>query len=243
MVQRVLELDARGGTRYIEQIYAQFGVVNPDFRLQRPEYLGGSSAPITIEPIPQTSATAGSNPQANLAGLGVGTNSGAHFAKSFTEHGYILGYVSIRADLTYQQGLDRLWSRRDRFDFYLPSFAHLGEQSVPNSEIYLQTPTEIDDPNEDVFGYQERWAELRYKNSKITGKLRSVDSGSLDVWHLAQNFTSLPALNQAFIEETPPVDRIVAVPSEPEFVLDCHFGLTCARCMPTYGIPGFTPHM
>lgn len=237
-VQRLYERDARGGTRYTEILRAHFGVVSPDARLQRPEYLGGSSSPININPVQQTSATDSTSPQGNLAAFGL-TSSKIHgFTKSFVEHGYIIGLVNVRADLTYQQGLHRLWSRQTRFDFYWPALAHLGEQAVLNKEIYAQG-TSADD---DVFGYQERYAEYRYYPSLITGKFRSTYAQPLDMWHLSQKFDSLPTLSAQFIEDNPPVSRVIAVQDEPQFLLDTYFSLNCVRPMPVYSVPGLVDH-
>jgi hypothetical protein len=236
-IQKLYERDARGGTRYTEIIRSHFGVISPDARLQRPEYLGGGSSPIQISPIPQTSE-AGTTPQGNLAALGVATATGHGFTKSFTEHCVLLGMVCIRADLNYQQGLNRMFSRQTRWDFYWPALAHIGEQSVLNKEIYAQN-----DANDDlVFGYQERYAEYRYKPSVITGQFRSTYSTPLDHWHLAQEFSSLPSLDTTFIQETPPVDRIVADSNEPELLLDAYFDLICARPMPVFSVPGLIDH-
>jgi len=234
-LQQLYERDARGGTRYIEIIKSHFGVTSPDARLQRPEYLGGGSSPLTMTPIPQQSAsTSGVTPQGNLAAMGTMAMQSNGFVKTFTEHEMIIGILSIRADLNYQQGLNRAWSRQTRFDFYWPTFANLGEQAVLNKEIFT-TGTSTDD---DVFGYQERYAEYRYKPSLITGKFRSNDAQSLDVWHLAQDFATAPALNESFIQENPPIDRVIAVPSEPQFIIDCYFDSKAARPMPTYSTPG-----
>lgn len=235
--QGIYETDARGGTRYIEMLRAHFGVINPDFRLQRPEYLGGDSTYLTVTPIAQTSSTDGEpTPQGNLAAMGtVSVRGGNHgFVKSFTEHGVLLGMVQVSADLTYQQGLHRMFSRRTRFDFYFPGFAHLGEMAVLNKEIYAQG-TSADD---DVFGYQEHWAEYRYKPSIITGKFRSNDAQTLDTWHLSQEFSSLPLLNSTFISDNPPVDRVLAVTDEPEFIADIFFDLIHVRPLPLYSVPG-----
>lgn len=237
-IQKFLEKSARSGERLKELILGHFGVVVPDARLQRPEYLGGSSTRINIKPVEQTSSTNDTTPQGNLAAFGVVGDSFHGFTKSFVEHGYVIAFVSVRADLTYQQGLNRMWSRRDRFDFYWPSFAHLGEQAVYNREIFM-TGDETDD---DVFGYQERYAEYRYHPSLITGKFRSDDSQSLDFWHLAQEFESTPQLNGEFIAENPPLDRVVAVPSEPHFLFDSEVQLTCTRPMPVYSVPGLVDH-
>ena len=232
--QRLLERDARGGTRYISLIKSHFGVTSPDARLQRPEFLGGSSSPIIVTPIEQTSSTDATSPQGNLAAKGTVQIGNAGFTKSFTEHGYIIGLVSVRADLTYQQGLDRALSRSTRYDFYLPSLANLGEQAVLNKEIYAQGTTADDD----VFGYQERWAELRYKRSSITGKFRSTYAQSLDAWHLSQEFGSLPTLGSDFIEENAPFDRVVAVNTEPHFIFDAYMKVKAARPLPIYSVPG-----
>jgi hypothetical protein len=243
-IQKLLERDARGGTRYTEIIRAHFGVVSPDARLQRPEYLGGGSTPVIINPIAQTSATGlaeNTTPQGNLAAMGTALAQGHGFTYSSTEHGVILGLAAVRADLTYQQGLHKMWSRSTRYDFYFPAFATLGEQAVLNKEIYVQGTAEDDE----VFGYQERWAEYRYKPSQITGLFRSTASGTLDAWHLAQNFGDLPTLNSDFIEDTPPVERVVAVGAAAngqQFLLDAFFDIKMARPMPLYSVPGLIDH-
>lgn len=237
-IQKLYERDARGGTRYTEILRAHFGVVSPDARLQRPEYLGGSSTRIIINPVPQTSNTNTTSPQGNLAAFGLTSDGHGGFTKSFVEHCVIIGLVNVRADLTYQQGINRMFSRQTRFDFYWPALAHLGEQAVLNKEIYAQG-TEADD---DVFGYQERWAEYRYFPSQITGKFRSTYAQSLDFWHLSQEFEGLPTLSPEFIEDNPPVSRVIAVPSEPEFLFDSYFQLHCARPMPVYSVPGLIDH-
>ena len=238
-IQRWYERAARGGTRYTEIIRSFFGVVSPDARLQRPEYLGGSSNRIDVNVIPQTSGTTDVSPQANLSAFAVGTNGrGNGFSKSFTEHGWIIGLVNVRADLTYQQGVNRMWTRSTKFDMYWPTFAFLGEQAVLNKEIFAQGTADDDG----VFGYQERYAEYRYAPSQITGKFRSTYAQSLDSWHLAQKFENLPKLSPEFIVDNPPVDRVVAVPSEPQFLLDAWFNLNCVRPMPVYGVPGLMDH-
>ncbi len=242
-IQKIYERDARGGSRYTEIIRAHFGVVSPDARLQRPEYLGGGQSPVSISPIPQTSdqisgGPGAETPQGNLAAIGTVTMSGHGFNKSFTEHCILIGLVSVRADLNYQQGLNRMWSRNSRFDFYWPALSHIGEQTVLNKEIFLDgTPAD-----EDVFGYQERYAEYRYKPSVITGEFRSQFAQSLDVWHVAQDFANLPVLNDEFIEDNPPIDRIIAVQDEPHFLFDAYFNLQTARPMPTFGVPGLIDH-
>jgi hypothetical protein len=242
-IQRLYERDARGGTRYTEILRSHFGVISPDSRLQRPEYLGGSESPVIINPVVQNSATGltgAETPQGNLAAYGLASSTSAKhgFTKSFVEHGIIIGLLNVRADLTYQQGIPRMFSRRTRFDFYWPVLAHLGEQAILNKEIYAQG-TSADD---DVFGYQERYAEYRYYPSMITGLLRSTDPHSLDVWHLSQKFDSLPTLSAQFIQDNPPVSRILAVQNEPQFIIDSYIEMKCARPMPVYGVPGLVDH-
>jgi hypothetical protein len=246
-VQRLYERDARGGTRYTEIIRAHFGVVSPDARLQRPEYLGGGSTPININPIAQTSSTDATTPQGNLAAIGHGTLLNHGFTKSFTEHCVLIGLISVRADLNYQQGLNRMFSRESRFDFYWPALSHLGEQAVFNKEIYCQNDSVVggtgDPENIEAFGYQERYAEYRYKPSVITGQFRSVYAQTLDTWHLAQDYDALPVLNEEFIVENPPVDRVIAVEAPyPQFLFDSFFDLKCARPMPVYSVPGLIDH-
>jgi len=240
-IQRFLEMDARGGTRYTELVQSHFNVTSPDFRLQRPEYLGGGSTPINVAPIPQTSSTDVTTPQGNLAAMGTFGHQGVGFTKSFTEHCLILGLISVRADLNYQQGLNRMWSRSTRYDFYWPALSHIGEQAVLNKEIYCQgsgAPT----VDADVFGYQERYAEYRYKPSQITGLFRSTAASNIDQWHLAQEFSSLPVLNSTFIQETPPMARVKAVPAESDFLFDAYFDLKCARPIPVRSLPGMVDH-
>lgn len=237
-IQRLQERDARSGSRYPEIIKSHFGVNFMDVTY-RPEFLGGTSSPVQINQVPTT--TDGTRVVGDLGAYGMCVVRGGGFTKSFFEHSIIMGIASVRADLTYQQGLDRLWSRETRYDFYWPVFSGLGEQAVLNKEIYCQgTAGGTDD--DDVFGYQERYAEYRYKPSKITGTLRSSASTPLDAWHLSQEFGALPTLSQTFIEETPPMDRVVAVTSEPDFLLDCYFNMRCARPMPMYSIPGMMDH-
>ena len=243
-IQRLLERDARGGTRYTEIIRAHFGVVSPDARLQRPEYLGGGSQPININPIAQTSATnvtGGSTPLGQLGAMATVVAQDHGFTQSFTEHGVIIGLVNVRADLSYQQGLRKMWSRSTRYDFYFPAFAMLGEQAILNREIYCDGSA--NDAN--VFGYQERWAEYRYNPAMITSLFRSTSAGTLDGWHLAQKFTTLPTLNSTFIQETPPVSRIVAVGAAAngqQFIFDSFFDIVAARPMPLYRVPGLIDH-
>jgi hypothetical protein len=245
-IQRLLERDARGGTRYTEIVRAHFGVVSPDARLQRPEYLGGGSTSVVVNPVAQTSATGltgGSTPTGNLAAVGTAVAHGHGFTQSFTEHGMIVGLVSVRADLSYQQGLRKMWSRLTRYDFYFPAFAMLGEQAILNQEIYVRGDAGVGDTL--VFGYQERWAEYRYHPSAITGLFRSTSAGTIDPWHLSQHFTALPTLNATFIADTPPVSRIVAVGSGADgmqFIFDSFFDIKAARPMPLYSVPGMIDH-
>jgi hypothetical protein len=245
-LQRMLERDARGGTRYTEIIRSHFGVISPDHRVQRPEYLGGGSMSINVDPVIQTSSSDSTSPQGNLAAYAA---SGAYkhgFSHSFVEHCTLIGLCCVRADLTYQQGIPRMFSRQTKYDMYWPTLAHLGEQAVLNKEIYAQGSSVTNGDgsviDDGVFGYQERFAEYRYGHSKITGKMRSTDPQSLDIWHLSQKFEELPSLNQEFIEENPPVDRVVAVTDEPQFIMDVFFDLKCARPMPTYSVPGYIDH-
>lgn len=237
-LQRMMEKDARGGTRYVEIIRQHFNTICPDARLQRSEYLGGSSQLINIHQLVQTSSTDSTTPQGNrVSNADVFSN--VAWTKSFTEHGYIIGLVNVRVDLNYQQGLNRLWSRRGRYDFYWPSLAHLGEQAILNKEIYAQG-NEDDDK---AFGYQERYAEYRYHPSMVTGKMRSTAPGTLDVWHLAQKFDELPTLSAEFIEDNPPIPRVLAVTTgEPQFLFDSYFDLKCTRPMPVYSVPGLIDH-
>lgn len=238
-MQKFYERLARGGSRYTEVLRSFFGVVSPDARLQRPEFLGSFTKMVNVNPIAQTSATDNTSPQGNLSAYGVTAAKFHGFAKSFVEHGYIFGFVCARADLTYQQGINKMWLRSTVYDFYWPTFAHLGEQAIELREIYAQG-SEADTT---VFGYQERYAEYRYKPSQITGKFRSsVVNGSLDKWHLSQFFNNAPTLNEEFIMENPPIERIIAVPSEPEFLLDIGFRYTTVRPMPMFGTPGLVDH-
>lgn len=238
MLQRYYEIDARGGTRYTEKLQAHFGVTNPDARLQRPEFLGSHSSMMNINPVTQTSSTDSITPQGNLAAFGLNAQRYHAFTKSFSEFGYIIGLINVRADLTYQQGVNKMWLRSDVLDFYWPSFAHLGEQTIQNIEIYCQG----NDDDKKVFGYQERYAEYRYKPSLITGQFRSTYKEPLDVWHLSQKFATLPTLSDEFIQDHPPISRVVAVPSYPHFLLDVKFNLKCIRPMPMFGIPGMMGH-
>jgi len=242
-IQKLLERDARGGTRYTEMVRAHFGVISPDARLQRPEYLGGGSTPISIHYVPQTAPTVeGQTPLGQLAAFAQGT---AHsgFSASFTEHGYLLGLVSVRADLTYQQGIRRMWDRSTRYDFYHPVFAHLGEQAVSTREIYATGVPANDDL---VFGYQERWGEYRYHPSRISGLFRSTAASTLDGWHLAQVFDPAPTLSDDFIEDVPPIDRVLAVEGQSalsaQFYFDSITSIRAVRPMPMFSVPGLVDH-
>lgn len=243
-LQRMYERDARGGTRYVEMIKAHFGVTSPDFRQQRPELLSVWSERINVHPVARTNTVwDGVNDQESgavgqLAAFSTVSSQGKGFTKSFTEHGYIIGLTSTRADLNYYQGINKMWSRRTRPDFYFPVFSHLGEQSILNKEIYTQNAA----ADNSVFGYQERHAEYRYKPSVISGLFRPGVNGTLDVWHLTQEFGSLPGLNESFMSESVPMDRILAVTNEPAILYDSFIELKCARPMPVYSVPGLIDH-
>ena len=235
--QKFLEIQARGGSRYIEVIKNHFNVTSPDARLQRPEYLGGGSSPVNISPVAQTSSTDATTPQGNLSAIGTTVLSGHSFTKSFTEHTIVIGMVSVRTDLTYQQGLNRMFSRETIYDYYWPTLSTIGEQSVLNKEIYAQGTS----ADEDVFGFQERYSEYRYKPSSVTGKFRSNATGTLESWHYAQEYASLPLLGDSWIQVTDTnVQRTLAVASEPQFIFDSLFKLRCTRPMPVNSIPGGT---
>jgi len=243
--QQVLELDARGGTRYIEQMKSRWGVTVPDFRLQRPEYLGGGSKRLDVTAVPQTARDA-SDPMASLAGYG-NFNATGSFAKSFLEHGYVMCLVNIRADITYQQGIERLWTRETRYDFPMPEFMHLGEQAILNREIFMQGIANplTEEQDREVFGYQERYAEMRYKPSKVTGTFRSEHPLSLDVWHLATDFDTLPAIDDTgtFITSATPLDRVISVEEDAtdgihQILFDSYFDFRHTRPMPVYSVPG-----
>ncbi len=244
-IQRLLERDARGGTRYVEIIKSHFGVTSPDYRLQRPEYLGGGKSFINISPVANTrevdaadSIGGGDVYQGSLAGVGTGVVTGNGFAKSFTEHGHVLGLMRARGDVTYFQGIDRMWSRSTRYDFYMPSLAHLGEMAILNKELWISNNATIDDA---VFGYQERWAEYRTKMSRLAGYFSpDIASGALDHWHLAEDFASLPALNTTFIADHTPMERIKAFDTAHDFLLDVWFNYKCARPLPVYSIPSLS---
>lgn len=242
-IQKLLERDARGGTRYPEILRSHFQVSDPGLLIhQRPVFLGGGHSRIHINPVQQNQATDASGtdtPQGNLAAYGTVSGSGHGFTYSPTEHGHIIGLVNVRADLTYQQALERYWSRQTRYDFYFPVLSHLGEQAVKNQEIFVSNDPLIDDA---VFSYMPRYDEYRFKQSQITGLFRSDATATLDVWHVAQDFATLPVLNQAFIEDTPPIDRVVAVPAEPDLLLDVYFKIRAARPLPLYATPGLIDH-
>lgn len=244
-IQKLLEKDARSGTRYIEVLKAHFGVDSPDGRLQRSEYLGGSRQPINISQVLQTSSTDETSPLGSTAAYSLTNSVDNSFIKSFTEHGYIIGVACVRTDHTYQQGINRLWSRKRRFDYYWPSLAHIGEQAILKKELCY---SEKVDP-EEVFGYQEAWAEYRYKPSYVTGSFRSNYNGSLDAWHYADYYDPLESsdisLNEDFLVENPfNVDRTLAVQSseEPQFIADFYFKCNATRVMPLYSVPGLVDH-
>lgn len=241
-IQKMYEKDARGGTRYIEVLKAHFGVTSPDSRLQRPEYLGGNRIPISVNQVVQQSATAsGTTPQGNVSGMSHTTDVSSDFTKSFTEHGFIIGLMVARYDHTYQQGIERFWSRKTRFDYYWPVFANIGEQAVLNKEIYAQG-TDADD---EVFGYQEAWADYRYKPSRVSGEMRSSYAQSLDSWHLADDYDSLPQLSPTWIfEDATTVDRVLAVQSSVanQLFADLYVQNRTTRPMPMYSIPGLIDH-
>jgi len=236
--QKFLEKQARSGSRYIEVIKGHFNVTSPDARLQRPEYCGGGSSPVNISPVAQTSASdAQPTPQGNLSAIGTTVLSGHSFTKSFTEHSILMGLVSVRTDLTYQQGLNRMFSRNTIYDYYWPTLSTIGEQAVLNKEIYFDNAS---DP-EGIFGYQERYAEYRYKPSSVTGRFRSNATTSLESWHYAQEYSQLPVLGQAWIQQGKDnVQRTLAVATEPQFIFDSLFKLRCTRPMPVNSVPGGT---
>lgn len=238
MLQSVLELDARGGTRYVEILKAHFQVQSPDFRLQRPEFLAGGTTSINQHPVAQTSSSTEDSPQATLAAFSTAStmNQNIGFSKSFVEHGYIIGMVCARADITYQEGLHKMWTRQQRFDFFWPKLQELGEQAVLNQEIKA---TAVKGEREGVFGYQERFAEYRYMPSSIRGQFRSNYAQSLDVYHLSEQFAGIPALNSTFIEQSTPIERSLVVPSPeyPHLLMDMWFDYKHARPMLTYGVP------
>lgn len=236
-IQSLYELDARGGTRYVEILQAHFNVISPDFRLQRPEFLGGGSSRINVHPVPQTAPTSGANAQAQLASFGTSSSSGTSigFTKSFVEHGYVIGFACARADITYQQGIERMWSRQTRFDFFWPKLQEIGEQAVLKKEIMAVGTGGVTD--DVVFGYQERYAEYRYKPSQIHGEFRSNFTTPLDMWHMAEDFATVPALNPTFMYSTTPIDRALAITGAPHILFDAWFKYTHARPMMTYAVP------
>lgn len=240
-MQKLYEKDARGGTRYIEILKSHFGVTSPDSRMQRPEYLGGSRVPININQVVQTSETGSGTPQGNTAAYSVTTDSHKDFTKSFVEHGFVIGVCVARYTHSYQQGIERFWSRKSRFDYYWPVFANIGEQAILNKEIYAQGTAKDDE----VFGYQEAWADYRYKPSRVAGEMRSSAAQSLDVWHLADEYTSLPSLSAGWIQENKTtVDRVLAVSEQNANQLFCDIYIEnyTTRPMPVYSIPGLVDH-
>lgn len=238
-IQKLLEKDARGGTRYREVLREHFGVVSPDSRMQIPEYLGGYRLPINMSQVIQTSSTDSTSPQGNTAALSVTTMNKSMFTKSFTEHGFIMGLAVVRTDQTYQQGIERMWSRTGRYDYYWPVLANIGEQAILTKEIYAEG-----NPNDDTaFGYQEAWADYRYKPSKVTGMFRSNAEQSLDAWHYAQDYKTTPFLTTSWMEQNDTeMKRTLAVQSQPDFIADFYFMNKTTRCMPIYSIPGLIDH-
>lgn len=238
-IQKLLEKDARGGTRYREVLREHFGVISPDSRMQIPEYLGGYRLPINVSQVIQTSSTDGTSPLGNTAALSVTTMNKPMFTKSFTEHGFIMGLAVVRTDQTYQQGIERMWSRKGRYDYYWPVLANIGEQAILNKEIYAQG----NEKDNEAFGYQEAWADYRYKPSKVTALFRSNAAQSLDAWHYAQDYNALPTLSTAWMEQTDTeMKRTLAVQNQPDFIADFYFMNKTTRCMPVYSIPGLIDH-
>lgn len=238
-IQKLLEKDARGGTRYREVLREHFGVISPDSRMQIPEYLGGYRLPINVSQVIQTSSSDETSPLGNTAALSVTTMNKPMFTKSFTEHGLIMGLAVVRTDQTYQQGIERMWSRKGRYDYYWPVLANIGEQAILNKEIYAQGNAKDDE----AFGYQEAWADYRYKPSKVTGLFRSNAQQSLDAWHYAQDYDKLPTLSTAWMEQgEAEMKRTLAVQSQPDFIADFYFMNKTTRCMPVYSIPGLIDH-
>lgn len=239
--QRLYERDARGGTRYREMIKAHFGVTSPDARMQVPEYLGGKRIPINVSQVVQTSSTDNTSPQANVSAYSLTNDMDSSFTKSFTEHGMIIGLICVRTNITYQQGIERIFNRKRRFDYYFPALANIGEQAILNKEIFAQG----NEQDEEAFGYQEPWAEYRYKPSKVTGEMRSNATKSLDLYHYADDYASLPTLGQEWIKQTKSnVDRTLAITSEVsnQIIADIYFKVRCARPMPVYSVPGLIDH-
>jgi hypothetical protein len=241
-VQKLLERDARAGTRYSELVSNHFGVDFYDVSY-RPEYLGGGTQALNVSPVASqaettTAGTSDGTGVGSLSGIGVSSGSEHGFNKTFVEHGIVMGIISARADLTYQQGLRREFSKSTRYDIYWPSLAHLGEQAVLNKEIYCDGTSN----DEDVFGYVPRYDEYRHKLSQISAIFQSGATSSLDSWHLSQEFASLPTLGETFIQEDAPLDRCIQVPSEPHFIVDTYNRLICARPLPVYGTPGMVDH-
>jgi hypothetical protein len=238
-IQKLLEKDARGGTRYREVLREHFGVISPDSRMQIPEYLGGYRLPINVSQVIQTSSSDDTSPLGNTAALSVTTMNKPMFTKSFTEHGFIMGLAVVRTDQTYQQGIERMWNRKGRYDYYWPVLANIGEQAILNKEIYAQGNA----TDEEAFGYQEAWADYRYKPSKVTGLFRSNAAQSLDAWHYAQDYDALPTLSTAWMEQTDSeMKRTLAVQNQPDFIADFYFMNKTTRCMPVYSIPGLIDH-
>lgn len=249
--QQLYELDARGGTRYVEILKAHFGVTSPDARQQRPELLGYNHTPISVNQVVQQSGTNAGTALGDVAGLSVTADSDNSFVKSFTEHGFVIGICCARYKHSYQQGLNRIWSRQTRFDYYWPVFANIGEQPILNKEIYMNysltnsssVSGSVENENEEVFGYQEAWAEYRYIPDRVSGEMRSDYKQSLDVWHLADDYSELPRLSDEWIKENPTtVNRVLAASDNiaAQLFMDIYIKLEATRPMPMYSVPGLT---
>jgi hypothetical protein len=240
-LQKMLEKDARGGTRYREYLQSHFGVTSPDSRMQVPEFLGGARLPVSIEQVEQTAPGEGENTVGQVGAYSL-SNGRTGFTKGFVEHGFVIGVLCVRQHHTYQQGLEKFWTRKKRTDFYDPVFANIGEQPVYQSELFFDKNK---DNTKDVFGYQEAWADYRYKPSRISGELRSTATNSMDIWHLGDNYANAPILGQQFLSETTEyLDRALAVPSTTsnQFIIDIYTENEMIRPMPVYSVPGLIDH-
>ena len=240
-LQKMLEKDARGGTRYREYLQSHFGVTSPDSRMQVPEFLGGARLPVSIEQVEQTTSGEGANTLGQVGAYSL-SNGRAGFTKGFVEHGFVIGVLCVRQHHTYQQGLEKFWTRKKRTDFYDPVFANIGEQPIYQKELYWDAASKNDT---EVFGYQEAWADYRYKPSRISGELRSTATNSMDIWHLGDNYANAPILGEQFLSETTEyLDRALAVPSTTanQFIIDIYTENEMIRPMPVYSVPGLIDH-
>lgn len=240
-LQKMLEKDARGGTRYREYLQSHFGVTSPDSRMQVPEFLGGARLPVSIEQVEQTAPGEGENTVGQVGAYSLSSGRSG-FTKGFVEHGFVIGVLCVRQHHTYQQGLEKFWTRTKRTDFYDPVFANIGEQPVYQSELFFD---KTKDNTKDVFGYQEAWADYRYKPSRISGELRSTATNPLDIWHLGDNYANAPILGNQFLSETKEyLDRALAVPSATanQFIIDIYTENEMIRPMPVYSVPGLIDH-